>query len=135
MSFSDNLEAALLDHVFGNTAYTPPATFHVALFTTAPNTETGASGVEVSGTGYTRAAVTNNTTNWPAASGGSKSNGTQVNFPTPGSGGWGNVVAFGIYSASTGGTLLGSANLAIAKTINQNDPVNFPVGQLTITLN
>lgn len=131
--FSDYLELKLLDHVFGNTAYTAPATIHVALFTTAPNTETGAGGTEVSGGSYARAAVTNNTTNFPAASAGSKVNGAAINFATPAAS-WGTVVAVGIYDASTGGNLLGSANLTTSKTINSGDTVNFAASSLTITL-
>lgn len=134
MSFSDFLELELLDHVFGAAIYTPPATLHIALFTTAPNTETGASGVEVSGGSYARAAVTNNATNWPAASGGQKLNGTRVDFVSP-TANWGTVVAFGIYDASSGGNLLASATLAVSKTLNTGDPVYFPIGSLVATLN
>lgn len=134
MSFSDFLELELLDHVFGNAAYTAPATLHVALFTTAPNTETGAGGTEVSGGSYARAAVTNNATNWPAASGGSKSNGAAISFATP-TANWGTIVAAGLYDASTGGNLLASANLTTSKTINSGDSVSFAIGSITITLN
>lgn len=134
MSFSDFLELEILDHVFGGAVYTPPATLYLALFTTAPNTETGAGGVEVSGGSYARAAVTNNSTNFPAASGGSKTTGVNIDFPTP-SAGWGQVVAAGIYDAATGGNLLGSNALTTPKTINSGDPVSFPAGAITITLN
>lgn len=134
MSFSDYLEAKVLDLLFSNTAYTIPATLHIALFTVAPNTETGASGTEVTGGSYARAAVTNNTTNFPAASGGNKSNGTAINFITP-TANWNTVVAVGIYDSSTAGNLLASTNLTTSKTINSGDGVSFPVGSLSFSLN
>ncbi|HEY9647564.1 MAG TPA: hypothetical protein V6C88_14405 [Chroococcidiopsis sp.] len=131
--FSDYAEGKILDHVFGAVTYTPPATLYIALFTTTPNVETGASGTEVTGGNYSRVAVTNNATNWPAASGGSKSNGTQINFPTP-SAGWGTVVGFGVYDASSAGNMLGAAALTASKVINSGDPVYFPASSLTVAL-
>ena len=78
--------------------------------------------------------MTNNATNFPAASGGAKSNGVAINFPTPGSGGWGTVTHFGIGSTASGaGVLLFSGALAVSKTINQDDVVSFAIGDLDIT--
>ena len=120
-SKSDYLEAKVLDHVFGATVYTPPATLYFALFTVAPTDAGG--GTEVSAGGYARAAVTNNTTNFPAASGTSpttKHNGTVIAFGTP-SAAWGTVVAFGVFDALTGGNLLEWGTLTVSKTINNGD--------------
>ena len=50
--FSDYLEDKVLDHVFGGTAYTAPATLYVALYTVAPD-DTGG-GTEVTGGSYVR---------------------------------------------------------------------------------
>lgn len=130
-SFSDFLELELLDHVFGAAAYTAPDTLHVALFTVAPS-DTGG-GTEVSGGGYARVAVTNNPTNFPAASGGAKANGTDVTFPTA-TASWGTVVAFGIFDASSGGNLLAWATLTTNKTIGSGDTASFPIGDIDITL-
>lgn len=102
-SKSDYLENKILDHVLGGGDYTRPATVYVGLFTTAPS-DTGG-GTEVSGGSYARVAVTNNATNFPAASSGSKSNGTAITFPAA-TANWGTVVAFGIFDASSGGNLL-----------------------------
>lgn len=134
MSFSDYLELKVLDQIFSNTAYTVPTTVYAALFTTSPNTETGAGGTEVTGGSYARVAITNNSTNFPAASAGSKSNGTTITFATP-TAGWGTVVGFGLYDASTAGNLLVSAALTVSKTINTGDSVTFAPGQFTVTLN
>ena len=52
MSFSNYLEDAVLNHVFGGSSYTAPTTLYVALFTSAPS-DTGG-GTEVSGGAYAR---------------------------------------------------------------------------------
>jgi hypothetical protein len=134
MSASNFLELELLDHVLGNAAYTAPATLYVALHTADPG-EAGAQNTnEATGTSYARVAVTNNATNFPAASGGSKSNGTAINFPTPGSGGWGTVTHWSIGDAASGaGNILFSGALTLSKTINAGDTVSFAAGALTVT--
>jgi hypothetical protein len=130
-SFSNYLENALLDHALGGGNYTRPATVYIALFTVAPSDAGG--GTEVSGNNYSRAAVTNDATNFPAASGGAKSNGVAITFATP-SGSWGTVVAMGVFDASSSGNLLAWADLAASKTVGSGDVVTFPVGDLDVTL-
>jgi hypothetical protein len=131
-SFSDFLELEVLDHVFGAAAYTAPATLHVSLFTAAPTDAGG--GTEVSGNAYARVAVTNNATNFPAASAGAKANGTAITFPQATPAGWGVVVAFGIHDAASAGNLLAWADLTANKTIDALDTVSFAIGDLDITL-
>lgn len=135
-SFGDFLEAELLDHVFGAAAYSAPATLYVALYTATPG-DANASGTEVTGGSYARVAVTNNATNWPAASGTSpstKQNGTAITFPAP-TANWGVVVAFAIYDAATVGNELAWGALSVNKTINNGDAApSFAAGALTITL-
>lgn len=131
-SFSDFLELELLDHVFGNAAYSAPATLYVALYTATPSDSGG--GTEVSGNAYARVAVTNNATNFPAASGGSKANGTAITFPQATPSGWGVVTQFGIFDASTSGNLLAWGDLTASKTVDALDTVSFAIGALTITL-
>ena len=130
MSASNYLELEILDHILGGGDYTRPATVYISLHTADPG-DTGAS--ETSGTDYARASVTNNATNFPAASAGAKTTGAAINFATPGSGGWGTVSHFGIWDASSGGNFLFGGALAVAKTINQGDPVSFPAGDIDIT--
>lgn len=95
------------DLILSNTAYTVPTTLYVGLLvdTNTQAQRNAGTLTEASWTSYARVAVTNNATNFPAASGGSKSNGTAINFATPGSGPQ-TVVAFGIWDASTAGNLL-----------------------------
>lgn len=132
-SFGDFLELELLDHVFGNAAYTAPATVHVALYTVTP-TDASASGTEVTGGSYARVAVTNNATNWPAAAAGAKANGTAITFPAP-TANWGTVVAFAIYDAASAGNQLAWGALTVSKTVNSGDAApSFAVGDLDITL-
>ena len=130
-SFSDFLELELLDHVFGAAAYTAPVTLYIALFTAAPTDAGG--GTEVTGGSYARVAVTNNATNFPAASAGAKSNGTEIAF-TAATADWGTVVALGIFDAASAGNLLAWADLAANKVVNNGDTAKFPVNDLDITL-
>jgi hypothetical protein len=133
-SKSNYLENAILDHVLGGGDYTRPATVYVALFTdTNTQTQRDAGTVtEVSGSAYARVAVTNNSTNWPAASSGSKSNGTAITFPTP-TGSWGTVTAFGLCDASTAGNLLYHGDLTASQTVASGNAVVFDVGALVLT--
>lgn len=133
-SYADFLEDELLDHWLGGSAYSAPATIHVALFTAAPTDAGGGTEVGVgTWTNYARAAVTNNLTNWPASSGGSKSNGTVVSFGTVTASGPVTVVAFGLFDAASGGNLLGWATLTTNKTVNNGDQPSFAVGALVVT--
>lgn len=132
-SFNDALENALLDHVFGSVDYTPPTNITVHLYTVAPTDSGG--GTEVSTgvwTNYAAVSLTNNTTNFPAASGGAKSVGVDVDFGTATiSGAAPTVVAMAL---KDGSTFLGWAPLAVNKTINNGDPVEFPAGDLDLSL-
>lgn len=130
-SFSDFLENELLDHLLGAATYTPPATLHLALFTVAPSDSGG--GTEVTGGSYARLAVTNNATNFPAASGGTKSNGADMDFPTA-SANWGTLVAYAIFDASSGGNMLGWADLNAPVVVNNSDTFRFPSGSLDFIL-
>lgn len=127
MSKSNYLENVLLDHQLGGPDYVRPATVYIALYTVAPTDAGG--GTEVSGGNYSRVALTNDATNFPAASGGNKSNGTTIAFPVP-SAGWGVVTHFGIFDASSGGNLLRWGPLSISKTVDPGDLINFPPGLL-----
>lgn len=130
-SFSDYLENKVLDHVLGGGDYTRPATVYVALFTAAPTDAGG--GTEVTGGSYARVAVTNNATNWPAASGGAKSNGTDIAFAEA-TADWGNIAAFGIFDAITSGNLMKWGDLTVSKDVDSGDTAKFAVGELDITL-
>lgn len=131
-SFTDYLENRTLDHFFGGVASTPPATLYVGL-STSTITDAGGNITEPSGNGYARVAVTNNATNFPAASGGAKSNGTAITFPQA-SGSWGTVIDFFIADASSGGNILGYGTLTVSKAVTSGDTLSFAIGELDITL-
>ena len=129
-SKADFLENKLLDHVLGAATYTPPVTVYIALYTVAPSDAGG--GTEVTGGSYARVAVTNNATNFPAATAGAKSNGTVITFPAA-TASWGTVVAHAELDAPTGGNFLYWGDLTVSKAINSGDTASFAVGDLDFT--
>ena len=137
MSFTNYLEHATLDYLFGVTSYTPSGTLYVGLSTTTP-TEAGANFTEPNATGgYARVALTNNKTNWSNASqvgtSGTISNNTAITFPT--SSGWGTVTHFGLFDASGGGAnLLVQSALAVSKAVGPDDILRFSSGNLVIRM-
>lgn len=124
-SFSDYLENAVLDHVFRNTALTSPTTVYLALYTVAPTDAGG--GTEVSGAGYARQAIT-----FGAAVAGAMSNTVAVSFTASG-GNYGDVIAVGIFDASTAGNLLAWDGITSA-TVNDGDTLDFAIGDIDLTL-
>jgi hypothetical protein len=127
---SNYLENAILNNVLGQAAMPAIANTYIALFTAGPDDSGG--GTEVSGAGYARVNLANNTTNWPTTTTGSKANGAVITFPTAG-GSWGTVTHFGIFSAATGGNLLFHGSLGSAKVVGSGDAPSFPIGSLVIT--
>lgn len=124
-SFSDYLENALLNHVFRNTALTAPTTVYLALYTAAPTDAGG--GTQVSGGGYARQAIT-----FGAPAGGAISNTSAVSFTATGAN-FGTIVAVGIFDTLTVGNLLAWDDITSA-VINDGDTINFPIGDIDITL-
>lgn len=127
---SDYLENKVLDHILGGADYTRPAIVYLAFYTAAPND--GGGGTEVTGGSYARPAVTNNATNFPSASGGTKSNGTAIVFPTA-TAGWGTVTHFGVFDAVTGGNLLFHGALTASKLVEAGDTPSYPIGAMVFT--
>lgn len=123
--FSDYLENELLDHVFRNSAYTSPTTVYLGLYTAAPTDAGG--GTEVSTGGYSRQAIT-----FGAASGGAIANTAAVEFTASGAN-FGTILAVGIFDASTSGNLL-AWNEITSVAINDGDTLNFPIGDIDVTL-
>lgn len=124
-AFSNYLETAILNHVFGGVPYSAPATLYLGLYTVAPD-DTGG-GTEVSGNAYARQTVAF------TVSGDTASNNAAVEFPTS-TGSWGTIVAVGVFDALTTGNLLAYGNLTASKTIASGDVFRVPSGDLDITL-
>ncbi len=125
MSKTNYLETQLLNHVLRNTAYTPPATIYVGLFTASPS-DTGG-GVEVSGGAYARQIAT-----FSAPSPDSVSNTADITFPTA-TLDWGSIVSFALFDAVTAGNMLYYATLATARTVLTNDQFRFLTGSLVVS--
>ena len=120
-------EGKVLGHLFGGTTYAPVATWYVGLFSVAPTDSTA--GTELTGGGYARGAVTNNTTNFPAAN--PTVNGADVTLFT--SSGSHTAVAMGLFDAVTGGNLVAYSTITSTPIVNL-DVVRIVAGQLQISL-
>lgn len=112
--FARRTAEQILQHITGYQAIFAAPTAYVALFTTAPTDDTGTGAIEPPGGGYARVATTAGTSGtWGAASTttdpttitNNGTGGAAITFPTA-TASWGNVVAFGLYDAATGGNLL-----------------------------
>jgi hypothetical protein len=137
MSFSDQLENDVLDHVFGGSALTQPSTVYFGLSTADPG-ETGASNVEVfsTGNGYARVARVNDNTTWRAAASGVKQNSAELAFAECTSA-WGTITHVGIWTdpTSTGAAVfLGSTALGTSKSVEEGDNPRFQTDSLQVTL-
>jgi hypothetical protein len=132
---SDYLNSAILNWLKGTTFLAAPATTYVALFTTAPTSDAGTGGTEVSGGAYARQPITSST-GWSAISGGATvaeqiSNGAVITFPTP-TVSWGTVVAVGLYDAVTAGNLLYFATIT-SQVVGVGVVASFSIGSLVVT--
>ena len=125
MSLSNAFETTTLEWLFTTTSVTRPTAWYLALYTVAPSEAGG--GTECSGTSYARQSFT------MSVSGNQATNTANVEYPTAGSS-WGTIVAVGVFTALTGGTLIAYGNLTASKTIATGDVLRVPAGDLDITL-
>lgn len=123
--FSNFLENKVLDHVFGGTTYTQPATIYVSLHTADPDED--GSGAEVSGGSYARQVATMAA----AASGAKATNADLVYTNMPAA----TVTHVGLWDAVSAGNFLGGGALATPKTTGAGDTFQITSGNLTISLN
>jgi len=102
MALSVAHQNKVLDALFGSGS---PATYYLGLLLANPLQEDGSLvSTEPSGGNYGRVAVTNNATNFPAATLGSKPLDITVTWPNPTSD-WGTVRYLGVFSAASAGDL------------------------------
>ena len=103
---------------------------YVGLFSTAPANDNDP-GTELSGNGYARQAVTFGA---PQTDTGNVRKIENTNEPTfgPATADWLQAVAFGIFTAVTGGTLLYWDNLTTPKTVQNGDSAKFAAGALKV---
>jgi hypothetical protein len=139
-SLTDYSEKKVLDQIFGATAWTAPATLYFGLLTdsnTATQRDAGTVTEVSTGTwtNYQRAAVTNNATQFPAATGtlATKSNANDIGTAaflssgtTIAAGSAVTINAVGIFDASTAGNMIGWFDLTVAKTVSNGDTFKLP---------
>jgi hypothetical protein len=134
--FIDTLEQAVLDHVLNDGAYTPPTNWFIGLSSTTP-TEAGGNFTEPSAGAYAR--ISTAAADWAAATGTApavKSNGVAKSFPTA-TADWvaaANLTHFGLFIASTGGTVQIWGALTVPKPVLNGDTASFAIGALSIKL-
>jgi len=128
MSFSNDAEAKVLNHVFGIATYTQP-TLYLGVSTADP-TETGSGLAEPAGNAYAR--VTTASTDWQLT-GSTIDNQNELAFPEA-TGSWGTLTHFALFDALTGGNIVAYGSLTASKAIAANETLRFPAGNLTFTL-
>jgi len=135
MSFSAYLEDELLDHVFGNQAFTPSGYLWITLSTSAINDAGSMAEPDVIDSGFARVSGTNNKTTWSTSSGGAIHNKIALTFPEA-VGNWGTITDFAIMDQSgTGlGHMYGYGTLTTPRAISAGDTPRFASGDLDITL-
>lgn len=123
----------VLDHLFGGATYSRASTVYIALYTVAPAAD-GTGGTEVSGGSYARVAIDNSVLagNWTTATSGSKSNAKALVFPAA-TAGWGLVVAFALWDALSGGSMLYQGALVVPNNVQSGQTLTVDVGQLVIS--
>ena len=128
-SFTDYTENLARTYLFTTGSATRPTAWYVGLFTAAPS-DTGG-GTEVSGSAYARV-VTGTISGSGTAT--TFTNAAAIEFAAASGGNWGTIGWAGIFTASTGGTLLAWAPLTTSKAINDGDIFRIPASSLSITL-
>ena len=140
-AMSDYLENQVADHIFRSATFPKPSGLFFGLLVAAPSDSGG--GTEVSGGSYARVAVSpsnasfngthGSTTGASTGTSGNISNAVAITFPIP-TANWGVVSHFGVYDASSGGSLLFHGALANSKTVNNGDAApSFPPGAFSMT--
>jgi hypothetical protein len=135
---SDSRERILADSQFGSgaTSYSP-ATWYFGLSTTTPNDD-GSNFTEPSSGSYARVAVTNNTTNFPAATTVSgetrKTNGAKITWPNP-TANWGTITHVVVFTTSTVNSGTADYVFPLEQPISPRStttPVEFDTGALVM---
>lgn len=142
-AMTDYLENKIMDWLFRQQPFVPPATLYFGLFTVTPTDAGGGTEVVIGQGAYARVPVASSLVNWAGTQGatttavssgasGTTSNNVPITFPTPNGAAWGVVNSFGIFDASTGGNLLFYGTLLKPKTVNDGDAApTWPISVLT----
>ena len=130
----DQVERQILDHVFTDPAYTPPATWFICLSTTTP-ADDGTNLTEPASGGYARFGTT--ASDWDPATGSApatKANGVPLSTIAS-TGAQGTFTHFGLALSSTPNTADVKFFGALASSVviaNPNEIVQFAIGALVL---
>lgn len=130
-------DSSILQFVLGKATYTAPVGAYAALFSATPTADNGTF-TELTGGSYARATIdaANAAAAWSAtttdATGVWKTNANAITFPTA-TAGWTAATGFGIYDASTAGTLLYWGTFGSATTVGSGATASFAAGALKVT--
>jgi hypothetical protein len=125
MAMTNYLSNALANAVVRNTSYTSPATVYCALYSTAPTAST--SGTELSGSNYSRQAVT-----FSAPVAGVATSNVAVTFGAA-SANWTAAVALAITDASTSGNILYFKTIT-TQIVLSGSSLTIASGDITVTM-
>jgi len=143
MSFSNYLENALLDHLFGKTAFNvsidsgtvfPLKNIYVGLSDTDPGEVSGGAN-EPTGGNYSRISTT--PSDWDAAVAGTVDNTGVLSFPQSTAAwlGGASLTHFVLFDAAAGGNMLGSGSLTTPRTVDASGiTLSFAAGDLDVSL-
>jgi hypothetical protein len=124
---------ALAYHWFGRITQPAPMSYHLALFTAAPNA--GGGGTEVSAATYSRLQINNTNTipfMWNKPGDGTAKNAFPLTFPAALES-WGTITHWALFDSSTGGTMHFFGPLAQSKAIASGDQFSVATGDLEFT--
>jgi hypothetical protein len=127
---------SILEREFGNKSYTPPTSWFLGLTIGHFNSPTGAT--EMYGSGYARAQVSNNPSNWQVDWDNEDrvfaTNLEPIVFPVASSNYVGEIFAVGFWETATGGNPLYVGSLERSKIVQQDDILIFAPESLRIYL-
>lgn len=145
-SMTNYLENQIIDWLFREGTYTPPATWYAALFIGGPLSDDAGNGItEVTGGDYARVGIDGTAAKWDrtnrdnsgsASSGttGSTANRVTITYATP-TADWGLITHMGLFDASTGGNLLLVEPLISPREVLNGDVApKFVAGSLVVTI-
>jgi len=113
----------ILDHLLRAEEYEPPSSVWLALYLTAPTATTN--GIEMSGSGYARQQIT-----FDPALDGESAQAAEIEFPTA-TGNWGDIEAWAICTAQTGGRQMFFHEFT-PTTVSNGDVVRFQQGAIVV---
>ena len=126
--WSDYLANEMLDHCFGNGTFTQPTAVYLGFSTADPGLD-GSGIAEPSGGNYARTQVTS----FSAASGGTKSNAVQVQFPQA-SAAWGTIAYGFVADAATGGNMLAKGPVSNPYAVVADNAPLVDISQFSLTM-